>query len=320
MRLIGLVLALALAPLVAEAQPAEKLARIGYLSLGSAADTPKALLQGLRELGYVEGQNLVIEYRYTEGKAERLPDLAEELVSLKVDIIVAGGTPLPLAAKRATTTIPIVMTSAGDPVGSGLVASLAKPGGNVTGLSTFTRDLAAKRLQLLKEVVPVISRVAVLWNAANPYAVLNMRETEAAARTLGLQVQSVEVRGPDDIETGFSTAIRWRAGAFIVVDDPVTYLHRTRIADLAARNQLPAMYGFRQYAEAGGLMAFGTSLADLSRRAATYVDKILKGAKPADLPVEQPTQFELVINAKTAKALKLTIPPSVLLRADQFIE
>jgi len=320
MRLIGLVLALALAPLVAEAQPAEKLARIGYLSLGSAADTPKALLQGLRELGYVEGQNLVIEYRYTEGKAERLPDLAEELVSLKVDIIVAGGTPLPLAAKRATTTIPIVMTSAGDPVGSGLVASLAKPGGNVTGLSTFTRDLAAKRLQLLKEVVPVISRVAVLWNAANPYAVLNMRETEAAARTLGLQVQSVEVRGPDDIETGFSTAIRWRAGAFIVVDYPVTYLHRTRIADLAARNQLPAMYGFRQYAEAGGLMAFGTSLADLSRRAATYVDKILKGAKPADLPVEQPTQFELVINAKTAKALKLTIPPSVLLRADQVIE
>ena len=166
----------------------------------------------------------------------------------------------------------------------------------------------------------MISRVAVLWNAANPYAVLNMRETEAAARTLGLQVQSVEVRGPDDIETGFSTAIRWRAGAFIVVDDPVTYLHRTRIADLAARNQLPAMYGFRQYAEAGGLMAFGTSLADLSRRAATYVDKILKGAKPADLPVEQPTQFELVINAKTAKALKLTIPPSVLLRADQVIE
>ena len=241
MRLIGLVLALALAPLVAEAQPAEKLARIGYLSLGSAADTPKALLQGLRELGYVEGQNLVIEYRYAEGKAERLPDLAAELVSLKVDIIVAGGTPPPLAAKRATTTIPIVMTSAGDPVGSGLVASLAKPGGNVTGLSTFTRDLAAKRLQLLKEVVPVISRVAVLWNAANPYAVLNMRETEAAARTLGLQVQSVEVRGPDDIETGFSTAIRWRAGAFIVVDDPFTYLHRTRIADLAARNQLPAM-------------------------------------------------------------------------------
>jgi len=320
MRLIGLVLALALAPLVAEAQPAEKLARIGYLSLGSAADTPKALLQGLRELGYVEGQNLVIEYRYAEGKAERLPDLAAELVSLKVDIIVAGGTPPPLAAKRATTTIPIVMTSAGDPVGSGLVASLAKPGGNVTGLSTFTRDLAAKRLQLLKEVVPVVSRVAVLWNAANPYAVLNMRETEAAARTLGLQVQSVEVRGPNDIETGFSTAIRWRAGAFIVVDDPFTYLHRTRIADLAARSQLPAMYGFRQYAEAGGLMAFGTSLADLSRRAATYVDKILKGAKPADLPVEQPTKFEFVINLKTAKALGLTIPQTLLLRADQLIE
>jgi len=320
MRLIGLALALALAPLVAEAQPAEKLARIGYLGLGSAADAPKALLQGLRELGYVEGQNLVIEYRYAEGKAERLPDLAAELVSLKVDIIVAGGTPPPLAAKRATTTIPIVMTSAGDPVGSGLVASLAKPGGNVTGLSTFTRDLAAKRLQLLKEVVPVVSRVAVLWNAANPYAVLNMRETEAAARTLGLQVKSVEVRGPDDIESGFPAAIRWRAGALIVVDDPFTYVHRTRIADLAARSQLPAMYGFMQYAEAGGLMAFGTSLADLSRRAAIYVDKILKGAKPADLPVEQPTKFELVINLKTAKALGLTIPQTLLLRADRVIE
>ena len=237
-----------------------------------------------------------------------------------MDVIVAGGTLAPLAAKHATGTIPIVMSAAGDPVGTGLVPSLAKPGGNVTGLSNFSADLTAKRLQLLKEILPGVSRVAVLWNGANPIAALLMRETEAAARTLGLQVQSVEVRGPDDIETGFSTAIRWRAGAFIVVDDPFTYLHRTRIADLAARNQLPAMYGFRQYAEAGGLMAFGTSLADLSRRAATYVDKILKGAKPADLPVEQPTQFELVINAKTAKALKLTIPPSVLLRADQVIE
>src|SRR5436309_1492844 len=323
--LCGLTLGTLSRSLAAEAQEykAGKVARIGLLSQGSPASGQhirEAFRQGLREVGYVDGQNIVIEYRYAEGKAERLPDLAAELVSLKVDIIVAGGTPPPLAAKRATTTIPIVMTSAGDPVGSGLVASLAKPGGNVTGLSTFTRDLAAKRLQLLKEVVPVVSRVAVLWNAANPYAVLNMRETEAAARTLGLQVQSVEVRGPDEMETGSSTAIRWRAGAFIVVDDPFTYLHRTRIADLAARSQLPAMYGFRQYAEAGGLMAFGTSLADLSRRAATYVDKILKGAKPADLPVEQPTQFEPVINAKTAKALKLTIPPSVLLRADQVIE
>src|SRR2546427_11099593 len=320
MRLIGLALALALAPLVAEAQPAEKLARIGYLSLVSAADTPKALLQGLRELGYVEGQNLVIEYRYAEGKAERLPDLAAELVSLKVDIIVAGGTPPPLAAKRATTTIPIVMTSAGDPVGSGLVASLAKPGGNVTGLSTFTRDLAAKRLQLLKEVVPVISRVAVLWNAANPYAVLNMRETEAAAQTLGVQVQSLEVRGPDDFENALPAAIRGRAGALIVVDDPLTFAYRMRIADFAARNRLPAMYGFREFAEAGGLTAFGANLADLYRRAATYVDKILKGAKPADLPVEQPTKFELVINMKIANALGLTIPQSVLVRADEIIQ
>src|SRR3989454_497288 len=320
MRLIGLALALALAPLVAEAQPAEKLARIGYLSLGSAADTPKALLQGLRELGYVEGQNLVIEYRYAEGKAERLPDLAAELVSLSVDVIVAGGTPPPLAAKRATRTIPFVMTSAGGPVGSGLVASLARPGGNVTGLSTFTRELAAKRLQLLKEVVPGVSRVAVLWNAANPYAVLNMRETEAAAQTLGVQVQSLEVRGPDDFENALPAAIRGRAGALIVVDDPLTFAYRMRIADFAARNRLPAMYGFREFAEAGGLTAFGANLADLYRRAATYVDKILKGAKPSDLPVEQPTKFELVINMKTAKALGLTIPQSLLLRADQVIE
>ena len=320
MRLIGLVLALALAPLVAEAQPAEKLARIGYLSLGSAADTPKALLQGLRELGYVEGQNLVIEYRYAEGKAERLPDLAAELVSLKVDIIVAGGTPPPLAAKRATTTIPIVMTSAGDPVGSGLVASLAKPGGNVTGLSTFTRDLAAKRLQLLKEVVPVISRVAVLWNAANPYAVLNMRETEAAARTLGLQVQSLEVRGPDDFEKALPAAISGRAGALFVVDNPLVFVARLRVADFAIRTRLPMTAFYKPFAEAGGLMTFGASLADLYRCAATYVDKILKGVKPADLPVEQPTKFELVINLKTARALGLTLPQSILLRADQVID
>ncbi len=320
--LCGLTLGTLSAPLAAEAQ-AGKVARIGHLSFGSATPGSRldeAFRQGLRELGYVEGQNIVIEYRWAEGRAERLPDLAAELVSLKVDIIVAAGTPAPLAAKHATRTIPIVMSSAGDPVGSGLVASLARPGGNVTGLSTFTRELAAKRLQLLKEVVPGVSRVAVLWNAANPYAVLNMRETQAAARTLGVQVQSLEVRGPDDFENALPAAIKGRAGALIVVDDPLTYLYRMRIADFAARNRLPATYGFREFAEAGGLMAFGANLADLYRRAAIYVDKILKGAKPAELPVEQPTKFELIINLKTAKALGLTVPQSVLVRADEIIQ
>ena len=319
----SLALGLLASPLVADAQQAGKVARIGVLAQGSSTDAPhigEAFRQGLRDLGYVEGQNIVIEYRWAEGRAERLPDLAVELVNLKVDVIVAGGTPAPLAAKHATRTIPIVMGGAGDPVGTGLVASLARPGGNVTGLSTLTPELGRKRLQLLKEVVPGVSRVAVLWNAANPYAVLNMRETEAAARTLGVQVQSLEVRGPDDFESALPAAIRGRAGALIVVDDPLTLTYRVRIVDFAARNRLPAMYGFREYAEAGGLMAFGASLADLGRRAATYVDKILKGAKPADLPVEQPTKFELVINLKTAKALGLTIPQSVLLRADQIIE
>jgi putative ABC transport system substrate-binding protein len=307
------------APLAAEGQQAGKVARIGRLELSSAG-TDEAFRQGLRELGYVEGQNVVLEYRFAEGKAERLPDLAAELVSLKVDIIVAGGTPAPLAAKHATSTIPIVMAAAGDPVRTGLVASLAKPGGNVTGLSTFTPELAAKRLQLLKEVVPGVSRVAALWNATNPFTVFNMRETEVAARTLGVQVQSLEVRGSDDFENAFAAAIRGRAGALIVVDDPLTCRHREQLADFAARNGLPTMYGFRQCAGAGGLISFGASLADLYRRAATFVDKILRGAKRADLPVEQPAKFELVINLKTAKALRLTIPQSLLVRADQVIE
>jgi len=323
--LCGLTLGTLSAPLAVDAQQPGKVWRIGSLGMGHIpvpVSNPiwDAFLQQLRELGYVEGQNIVIEYRSAEGRAERLPDLAAELVNLKVDVIVAGGTPPPLAAKHATRTIPIVMAAAGDPVGSGLVASLARPGGNVTGLSTFTPELAGKRLQLLKEVVPGVSRVAVLWNAANPYAALVTRETEAAARKLGVQVQSLEVRGPDDFEHALPAAIRGRAGALIVVDDPLTFLYRMRIADFAARNRLPAMYGFREYAEAGGLMAFGANLADLYRRAATYVDKILKGAKPADLPVEQPTKFELVINMKIANALGLTIPQSVLVRADEIIQ
>jgi len=310
------------ASLAAEALQAGTVARIGVLELGSelTSGPQEAFRQGLRELGYVQGQNIVLEYRFAEGRADRLPDFAAELVRHKVDVIVAGGTPAPLAAKHATSTIPIVMAAAGDPVRTGLVANLAKPGGNVTGLSTSTPDLAAKRLELLKEVVPGVSRVAVLWNAANPFTVLNMRETEAAARTLGLHVQSLEVRGLDDFDNALPAAIRGRAGALIVVDDPLTCLHRERLGDFAAKNRLPTMYGFRQCAGTGGLMSFGASLADLYRRAAIYVDKILKGAKPRDLPVEQPTKFELVINLKTAKALGLTIPPSLLLRADQVIE
>ena len=321
--LCGLTLGTLSAPLAAGAEQPGKVARIGLLTYGSATSGQhirEAFRQGLRELGYVEGQNIVIEYRYAEGNAERLPDLAAELVSLKVDIIVAGGTPAPLAAKHATRRIPIVMSAAGNPVETGLVASLARPGGNVTGLSLLSADLTAKRLQLLKEVLPGVSRVAVLWNAANPISALVVRETEAAARALGLQVQSVEVRGPDDFEGALPATISGGAGALFVVDDPLVFSSRMRIADFAARNRLPATAFFREFAEAGCLMTFGANLADLSRRAAIYVDKILKGAKPADLPVEQPTKFDLIINLKTAKALGLTIPPSVLLRADQVIE
>ncbi len=313
------------APLGAEAQDAGKVARIGRLEQGSRSTPDEAFRQGLRELGYVEGQNIVIEYRYADEKAERLPDLAAELVNLKVNVIVSGGTLAPLAAKQATSTIPIVLAAAGDPVGTGLVTNLAKPGGNVTGLSNLSRDLTAKRLQLLKEIVPRLSRVAVLWNAANIVAALHIPEIEAAARTLGLQVQSLEVRGPDDFENALLerrllAALRGGGAALFLVDDPLVMRYRMPIADFAVRNRLPATAIYKNFAEAGGLMTFGASLADLYRRAAIYVDKILKGAKPGDLPIEQPTKFEFVINLKTAKALGLTIPPSLLLRADQVIE
>ena len=318
-------------PLAAEGQSPAKVARIGLLEQGGSPSGPRgpiyeAFRQQLRELGYVEGQNIVIEYRAAGGRAERLPDFAAELVRLKVDVIVAGGTLGPLAAKHATGTIPIVLAAAGDPVGTGLVASLAKPGGNVTGLSNLSRDLTAKRLQVLKEIVPGLSRVAVLWNAANIVSALHIPEVEAAARTLGLQVQSLEVRGPEDVENTLlerkllPAAISGGAGALFLVDDPLVMAYRMRIADFAVQNRLPATAIYENFAEAGGLMTFGASLADLYRRAAIFVDKILKGAKPADLPVEQPTKFELVINLKTAKALGLTIPQSVLARADRVIE
>jgi putative ABC transport system substrate-binding protein len=304
---------------IAEAQQTKKVPRIGYLASTSRGDTDEAFRQGLRELGYVEGGSIVIEYRFAEGKLERLSDLAADLVRLKVDVLVAaGGTPAALAAKRATATVPIVMTNIGDPVAVGLVASLARPGGNVTGLSLLGPDTAGKRLELLREVVPALSRVAVLWNPANPSHALHLEETRAAARALGVQVQSLEARGPEDFETAFKAARG--ASGILALGDPVYRLHRAAIIDLAGRNRLPAMYEFTQFVEAGGLMCYGASLDDLYRRAATYVDKILKGAKPADIPVEQPMKFELVINLKTAKQIGLTIPPNVLARADRVIK
>ena len=311
------------APLAAEAQPPSKVPRIGFLATNSPAEYPdllEAFRQGLRDLGYVEGQNIAIEYRWAEGRVERFSDFAVELVGLKVDVIVATSSPLALAAKNATRTIAIVFATAADPVGSGLVASIARPGGNVTGFSLLAPEIVARQLQLLKEAVPTASRVAVLSNPANSYTALLVKETEAAARSLGVRVQPLGVRGATALDSAFSAITKERPGALFVLFDPVLLGHRTRIAEFANKNRLPAMYPHREYVEAGGLIAYGVDLRDNFRRAATYVGKILKGAKPGDLPVEQPTKFELVINMKTAKALGLTIAPSLLQRADQVIE
>ena len=317
--------ALLAAPLVAEAQQAAKVARIGYLSnrLGAYPHLQEAFRQGLRDLGYVEGRNLVIEYRDAEGKTERLPALAAELVALKVDVIVAPNTVAALAAKHVTRTLPIVVAVAADPVASGLVTSLARPGGNVTGLSILASELVGKCLELLAQAVPAASRVAVLWTPG----VLGERTdqdmlkgAEAAGRALGVRLQFVEARGPADFDRAFSDMARTRAGALTVLASHVFVNERRRLVDLAAKHRLPAVYPWREFVEAGGLMAYGPSIADLYRRAATHVDKILKGTKPADLPVEQPTKFELAINLKAAKALGLTVPPSLLQRADQVIE
>ena len=314
------------APLAASAQPAGKVYRIGYLSTGSASATYvrplEALRQGLRELGWVEGRNIVIEYRYAEGRIDRLPGLAEELVRLKVDLIVASPTPSALAARDASRTIPIVGLSLTEPVAVGLVASLARPGGNVTGVTyNVDTDIFGKQLELLKEVVPKVRRVAVLSNpTGTPTYPLTMSSVEAAARSLGLQLQLHEAREPGEFDGAFAAMAKERAVALLVFGDPMFFVHRGRLADLALRNRLPSMSTQWQWVEAGGLMAYGPSFPDLWRRAATYVDKILKGARPADLPVEQPTKFELVINRKTAKALGLTIPPSLLQRADEVIQ
>jgi len=309
------------APLAAEAQQAGRVPRIGFLGTfaGPAFD---AFRQALRELGWVEGQNIAIDYRSAGGRLDRLPDVAAELVRLKVDIIVAEGTQGVAAAKNATETIPIVMIAgSADPVGLGFIASLARPGGNVTGLSySVGPEIVGKLLELLKETVPKVRRVAILSNPANPVQPLFIRELKVAARSLGVQLQLLEARGPDEFDGAFAAMTKERVGALLVVADSMFIFHRTRLPDLAARSRLPAAYGTRADVEAGGLMSYGPSMRDLFRRAATYVDKILKGAKPGDLPVEQPTKFELVINLKTAKALGLTIPQSLLLRADEVIQ
>ena len=326
-RLIALALGILAAPLAADAQQPEKVYRIGGLG-AVAPTTPEfqrlwgAFREGLRERGYIEGQHFVIEYRWTEGRPELAPSLAAELVSLKVDLIVAVGGDRARATQQATSAIPIVMVYVLDPVKEGLVASLARPGGNVTGVTMVAGlEIAGKHLELLKEAVPKVSRVAVLSAPAiNPANAAYLRETQAAAQALGVTLQFYEVRDPKEFEGAFAAMTKSRAGALLVQAHPFIYVHARRIVDLAAKSRLPAVYPFRESVEAGGLMAYAVNAPDMFRRAATYVDKILKGAKPADLPVEQPTKFELVINLKTAKALGLTIPQSVLIRADQVIE
>jgi len=306
----------------AESQQPTKIPRIGFLNAAS----PSAILaryeafrQGLRELGYVEGKNIVIEYRYAEGKLDRLRELATELVRLKVDIIVTAGPAATRSAKEATVTIPIVMAFDYDPVGSGVVASLARPGGNITGLSALNPEMSGKRLELLKEIVPKLSRVAVLGTSTQPGNAQALKEIELAAGAFKVQFQYLDVQGRKDIETAFRAATKGRADAVLVLTSPVLVSQRTQLADLAVKSRVPASYQASEYVEAGGLMTYGVNVVDLHRRAATYVDKILKGRTPADLPVEQPMKFEFIINLKAAKQIGLTIPPNVLVRANKVI-
>jgi putative ABC transport system substrate-binding protein len=320
--IVILTLSLLVAPLATDAQQPAKIPRIGFLrggrdGTGAALLTFEAFRQGLREHGYVEGQNIVIEYRSADARAERLPDLAADLVRLKVEVIVTSG-PQPIrAVTQATTTIPIVMAISPDPVEAGLVASLARPGGNLTGLSVMAPEFQGKRLELLKEAVPGMARVAVLWNAASPDA--RWRAMEAAAQALGIALQSLAVRGPDDFDRAFDAALQEHADALYAMSDPLIGSHTTRIVAFAARHRLPTAFEHREDAEAGGLMAYGPSLLAMFRRAAAFVDKILKGAKPGELPIERPPRFELVLNLKTAKALGITIPPTLLFLADEVI-
>ena len=311
------------APLAAEAQEPTRVWRIGFLGAGvysSGDPRVEALRRGLRELGYAEGRNLAIEFRWAEGNSNRLPALAAELAMLRIDAIVSQGTQATDAARRAATTIPIVFAVAGDPIGTGLVSSLARPGGNVTGLTDIAPEMAGKRLALLREVAPGITRIAVLWNPANPSAAPQMRDTSAVARSFALLIRSLELKDVSQLENAFATAVQDRAGAVIVLSDGALYGRRVQIAQLAAKHRLPCIAWTPEFAESGCLMAYGANVVEMHRRAAMFVDKIWRGAKPADLPIEQPTTFELVINLKTAKALGLTIPPSLLQRADQVIE
>ena len=314
----GLGAALA-APLAAEAQQTGKVYRIGFLRAGQPPETYiEGFRHGLGEWGHVDGRDVVVEFRATDGSLDQLPQLAEELVRLKVDIIVASAAPAALAVKRATATVPIVFVGVIDPVELGLVPSLGRPGGNITGLASNSTDVAGKRLELLKATVPRLKRVAALWHPSNPTNPIQLKGAQAAARTLGVQLDPVSVEKPTDFDAAVK-AVRGTDG-LLLLESPFFTTHRARFAELAVRSRLPAIYGQREYVDVGGLMPFGTDFRDLYRRAALYVDKILKGTKPSDLPIEQPTRFELVINLKTAKALGLIIPPSLLLRADQVIE
>ena len=322
----GLVLLIGLlvAPLATEAQQPGRVYRVGYLSTPTRESVEHGLaafLRTLRELGWIEGQNLIIEYRWAEGNVEQLPGLAAELVRHKVDVIVAPAGSAALAAKNATSSIPIVMIFASDPVEMGLVASLRRPGGNITG-TTFTPgpEIFGKQLQILKEAVPHASRVAVLSNPADPSFALQVRQVEATARSLGIRLQHVEARGPEEFDSAFAAMARERADALLVTGTSTFLAHRVRLAELAVKGRLPTMHSFRESVEAGGLMAYAVNMADFVGRSAAYVDKILKGAKPADLPIEQPTKFELIINLKAAKALGITVPQALVLRADEVIQ
>jgi ABC-type uncharacterized transport system substrate-binding protein len=310
-------------PLKAGAQQSAKVPRVGFM--GNSTEVLEGNLvgpfrEGLRGLGYQEGQNIVIEYRWAEGKYERFPALIAELLAANVDVIVTAGTPASLAVKKATSSVPLVMIAVGEPVATGLVASLARPGGNITGVTSISPEIEGKRLELLREVVPGLSHIAVLWNAGSPVQVIQERETRIAAQALGMKTLSLGVRTLEEIEGAVATMLRERPEALFVLADRLFLHHRKRIMDFAVQHRLPGVHAYRELVEVGGLMSYGPSYADMHRRAATFVDKILKGANPADLPVERPVKFELVVNLKVAKALGLTLPPSILLRADEIIE
>src|SRR6266508_2881740 len=321
--LFAIVLALTVCEARAEAQQKGKVPRVGFLGNSTAALEANLIgpfREGLHDLGYVEGKNISIEYRWAEGKYERFPDLIAELIALKVDVVVTAGTPATQAYQKARTSIPLVMVAVGDPVGTGIVASLNRPGGNITGLTSISPELEGKRIELLREVIPKLSHIAVLWNPKNAYHAIENKQVEAAAAALRMKVLYLGVETQEQIGNAFSQILKERPGALLVLADRVFLHNRARIMDFAAKHRLPGVYAYLELVEAGGLMSYGPNYADMHRRAATYVDKILKGAKPADLPVEQPTKFELIINLKTAKALGLRIPQSLLARADELIQ